>query len=102
MAESTANSSRRISVISLVLGLVALAGRLAFEASRADLGSDLGINAPWLRVLFSLGSLLVAVAGIFGAVAAAAAASTWRARLGLFLPGFLVNGMAILWFAVRT
>ena len=102
MAEPPAKSPRRLSVVSLVLGLVALAGRLAFEASQADLGSDLGINAPWLRLLFNFGSVTVAGVGMAAAVSAAAAVSTGRARLGVFLPGFLVNGMAILWFAVWT
>ena len=94
--------SRTFGVVSLVLGLLALLGRLAFEASHADLGADLDMDAPWTRVLLHLGSFLASLAGVSSAIAAAATASSWRQRIGLPLPGMLVNGMAILWFALWT
>jgi hypothetical protein len=97
-----AQPSRVFSVTSLVLGLLALAGRLAFEAARADLGQELGMDKPWLRVLLHGGSLLVAIAGASFAFATLIKAAPWRSRIGLSLPGFLVNGMAILWAALGT
>ena len=95
-------ASRAFGVASLVLGLVALLGRLGFEAARADLGADLGIDVPWIRALLHLGSFAASLLGLSCACAATATASSWRLRVGLPLPGVLVNGMAILWFALWT
>lgn len=95
--ESRAWTSRLFGILSLALGILALAARLGYEVACADLGSDLGIDAPWARALFRLGALLAALAGLASALAAFLAASSWKKRLGLPLPGFLVNGMALLW-----
>jgi len=89
-------------VIALVLGLLALLGRLAFEAARADLGQELGMDKPWIRVLLHGGSFLLAVVGFSGALAALLTAPSWRQRIGFSLPGVLVNGMALLWAVLRT
>ncbi len=82
------------------MGLLALAAGLAFEVSRADLGADLGISAPWHQALFRISTLVDALIGLSIAFTASLVAPTWRLRLGAPLPGVLVNGMAILWFAL--
>lgn len=98
--ESPSRTSRVCGVISLVLGLLALAARLALEVSHADLGSDLGIEGKGFKLLFHFGSLLLAGIGLSTALAALFTASSWRARIGLPLPGILLNGMALLWATV--
>jgi hypothetical protein len=97
--DSIARISRVFTIFSLTLGLLALLGRLAYEAACADLGADLRIDSPAFRVSFNLGSLCLAILGLLGAVVASMTASSWRKRVGALLPGLLANGMAILWFA---
>jgi hypothetical protein len=96
--ESQARASRAFSVASLVLGLLALAARVAHEVAQADLGSDLGIDGPWVRLLFHWGSAVVAGLGLCSAIAALTFAPSWRLRFGSPLPGMIVNGVAILWW----
>ncbi len=62
--DSQGRISLMFGVASLILGLFALLGRLGFEAARADLGADLGLDAPWIRVLLHLGSFLVSLGGL--------------------------------------
>lgn len=92
-----ARASRRFGIASLVLGILALVGRLGFEAAKADLGADLGIDGPASRFPLHGGSLAIALAGAASAFGAALTAQAWRARLSLPVPGILVNGMALLW-----
>ncbi len=96
--ESRARAARAFSIASLVLGILALAGRLGFDVARADLGGDLGIDAPWIRFLFNWGSAVVAGLGLCSAITSFTVAPTWRLRFGAPLPGLIVNGVAILWW----
>jgi hypothetical protein len=95
-----ARTARLLGVVSLTLGLLGLGARLALEASRADLGSDLGIDTAGFRLAFFWGALGAAANGAVGALAAFFAALSWRARVGVSLPGFLANGFTFFLFAV--
>lgn len=94
--------ARGFGISSLVLGVVALFLRLAYEAATADLGSDLGIDGPGFRIAFQLGSLALSVAGFSGALLALIFGTTVRERFGLPLPGMAVNGLVwIMAFVLR-
>ena len=97
-AESKARGSRVFCVLSVVVGVVALAARLGYEVSRADLGSDLGLDAPGTTMLFHWASLPIAIVGLFTALTAMFLAPSWRLRFGAPLPGFLINGVALAWW----
>lgn len=85
--------SRGFGVASLVLGLLALLLRLAYEASCADLGADLGIDG--FRAAFHLGSVALSIAGASGALLALIFGRTAGERFGLPVPGLAVS--AVVW-----
>jgi hypothetical protein len=97
-AESKARASRIFCVVSVIVGLLAVAAHLAFEVSQADLGSDLGLDAPGTRLFLHWASLPVAVLGVCASITAFAVAPSWKLRLGSPLPGFILNGAAIAWW----
>lgn len=96
--ESKARASRIFCVLSVIVGVLAVAARLAFEVSQADLGSDLGIAAPGTRDFLHWASLPVAVLGLCSAITAFAVAPSWKLRFGAPLPGFILNGAAVAWW----
>lgn len=85
-------------VVSVIFGIAALALRLAYEVSRADLGTDLGISDPTTQTLLRWAALPAAGLGIAAALAAVGASSDWKTRLGAPLPGLIVNVVAIAWW----
>jgi len=97
-ADPKGRPARVFCVVSVVLGVVALAVRLAYEVSRADLGTDLGLADRGTQVILHWGALPIAVLGLAATVTAMAVSPTWRLRFGAPLPGLIVNGVALAWW----
>ena len=93
-------TARSFGIASLVLGLLALLGRLAFEAASADLGADLGIDGRGFRIAFHLGSLVLAVAGGAGAILALIFGRTAGERFGLPIPGLALSSAVWVMYAL--
>jgi hypothetical protein len=87
------DSARGFGIASLVLGVLALLARLAYEASCVDLGADLGIDGRGFQIAFHLGSLALSLAGASGAILALVFGRTTAERFGLPLPGLAVSAM---------
>ena len=96
--ESKSRASRVFCFLSVIVGVIALGTHLAYEVSRADLGTNLGLDAPGTTTFLHWASLPVAVVGLFAALTAMIAAPTWKLRFGAPLPGLLANGAALAWW----
>jgi hypothetical protein len=100
-SESKARTAQLFCVVSVIIGVLALAAHLAFEVSRADLGSDLGLADDRTQALLHFAGLPMAVVGIIAALCAMAFSPNWKLKFGSPLPGLIVNGAAILWWFAR-
>ena len=97
-SESKARTARTFCVLSVVIGILALAANLAHEISRADLGSDLGLSDPGTQAILRWVGLPIAVVGLIAAMSAVAFSPNWKLKFGSPLPGLIVNGAALLWW----
>jgi hypothetical protein len=99
--DSKARTAQLFCVLSVVIGVLALGAHLAYEASRADLGYDLGLDDRGTQALIHFAGLPIAVVGIIATVGAMAFSPTWKLRFGAPLPGLIINGVALLWWFTR-
>jgi hypothetical protein len=97
-SESKARTARIFCVLSLIIGVLALAANLAYEISRADLGADLGLNDQGTQAILHVAGLPIAVVGLIAALTALAVSPTWKLKFGSPLPGLIVNGAALFWW----
>ena len=91
-------AARVFCVASVILGVLAIAVRLAYEVSHADLGTDLGLSDRGIQVFLYWAVLPLVILGLAATVTAMAASPTWRLRLGAPLPGLIANGAALSWW----
>lgn len=97
-SESKARTARTFCVLSVIIGILALAANLAYQISLADLGTDLGLGDRGTQALLHLAGLPIAVVGIIAALCAMAFSPTWKLRFGAPLPGLIANVAALVWW----